>query len=450
LTTGARVPPNILFILDDSGSMAFDAMPASAVTSDWKTRTYVHNTIYYNPAKTYQPWIRANGEPMTGGTSYTAAYGSFNLVGGTTINLGNSSSCRRFNKNYDESNDEFTGTSTSDTRPLVCGGVQTFYVPRSPTGDMSDLSNFYRYQITEGGADIVRAEYGDVTRSNVQVVQIGSQNEATGNLSNSNTSDTLNLASVAANTSLEVTIANMQTGSGNRRFSYYVYSPSGQTVCSGRLNRSSSETCTISPTQAGIYQVYLARYNSENSSYRVSAERFDSNSCENATGGVGWINCSPNTTPTGRSVAAEKINYATWFSYHRTRMKAAKAGASAAFAELGTNVRVGFRTIWQRNGDSTSGNWPRQAVPIPVQYNDGLFDDVTVGGNVYDNRTKWYSRLHNAIGHDGTPLHGALYQAGQYFSSDAATGPYGPQTGADQLACRQNFAILTTDGYWNS
>src|SRR5690606_7983838 len=68
----------------------------------------------------------------------------------------------------------------------------------------------------------------------------------------------------------------------------------------------------------------------------------------------------------------------------------------------------------------------------------------------YDNRTKWYSRLHNAIGHDGTPLHGALYQAGQYFSSDAATGPYGPQTGADQLACRQNFAILTTDGYWNS
>ena len=29
-------------------------------------------------------------------------------------------------------------------------------------------------------------------------------------------------------------------------------------------------------------------------------------------------------------------------------------------------------------------------------------------------------------------------------------GPYGPQAGAGQYSCRQNFSILTTDGYWNS
>src|SRR5690606_20013860 len=57
LTTGARVPPNILFVLDDSGSMAFDAMPANSVSSNWTTRTYVHNAVYYNPAKTYLPWV---------------------------------------------------------------------------------------------------------------------------------------------------------------------------------------------------------------------------------------------------------------------------------------------------------------------------------------------------------------------------------------------------------
>src|SRR5690606_11575231 len=87
LTTGARVPPNILFILDDSGSMAFDAMPADSIGNDWRNRTYVHNAVYYNPAKDYQPWIGANGEPLKGGTSYSAVYGSFNLVGGTTIDL---------------------------------------------------------------------------------------------------------------------------------------------------------------------------------------------------------------------------------------------------------------------------------------------------------------------------------------------------------------------------
>lgn len=129
-------------------------------------------------------------------------------------------------------------------------------------------------------------------------------------------------------------------------------------------------------------------------------------------------------------------------------MKAAKAGASAAFSEIGTNVRVGFRTIWQRNG-LTTGNWPTHAKPIPVAYNNGLFEDVTVGGTTHDNRTKWYSRLHGALGQSGTPLHGALHQAGRYFSDDSTSGPYGPQTGNDQLACRQNFAILTTDGYWN-
>src|SRR5690606_6390060 len=73
-----------------------------------------------------------------------------------------------------------------------------------------------------------------------------------------------------------------------------------------------------------------------------------------------------------------------------------------------------------------------------------------IGGFTYDNRTKWYSRLHNAIGSSGTPLHGALHQAGLYFSSDAADGPYGPQTGGNQLACRQNFSMQTTAGYWNA
>ena len=448
LTTGARVPPNILFILDDSGSMAFDAMPASEVTSDWKTRTYVHNTVYYNPFKTYQPWIQANGKPMTGGTSYRAVYGSFNLVGGTTIDLSDPNSCQRYNRNHDATTDEYSRSGGT----LVCGGVQTFYVPRdtsnSNTAYLSNIANYYRYQITAGGTDVVRAEYGVVERSNQQAVLIDGASPRTGELTN-NTALTHWLASVPANVTLDIEIRNTEGRNNTRNMSYRVDSPAGETVCSGSRSKGQSVTCTVFPTEAGQYTIVLQRTSGRNVTYSLSAGRYTTNSCDGLASGNGWINCTPNTTPTGRSIEDEKTNYATWFSYHRTRMKAAKAGASAAFAELGTNVRVGFRTIWQRNGSNTSGNWPRQDVPIPVQYNDGLFDDVTVGGNVYDNRTKWYSRLHNAIGYGGTPLHGALYQAGQYFSSDAATGPYGPQTGADQLACRQNFVILTTDGYWN-
>ena len=346
LVTGARVPPNILFILDDSGSMAFDAMPADSI-SGWQGRAYPHNTIYYNPAKTYQPWVKADGSLMTGGTSYGDVYASFNLVGGvnTTIDLSNSSSCRRYNKNNDATSDVLSSGGTQ-----VCGGTQTFYVPK----DLSDTSstylgnqkNFWRYQIHPDGV-IIRSDYGPRTGSSF-------------------------------------------------------------------------------PYNRGL----------------------DNRGCSTGTGDD-FRNCTV-ALPATRDATAEKANYATWFSYHRTRMKAAKAGASAAFNDLGTGVRVGFRTIWERNGSVTTGNWPRQAVPIPVQYNDGLFDDVVISGNNYDNRTKWYSRLHGAIGNNGTPLHGALDKAGRYFSSNAVDGPYGPQVIANQISCRKNFSILTTDGFWNN
>lgn len=349
LTTGARVPPNILFILDDSGSMAFDAMPANSL-SNWHSRSYINNAVYYDPRKEYSPWLGADKLPLSGGTSYNAVYGSYNLVGGTTIDLSDRSSCHRFNRNQSsDTTDEWPSWDSRGT--LVCGGVQTFYVPIDPAGSLTSRSNFYRYQILEDGRII----------QSIWTSRSGSSPNWNNGLSDSGCPENSD--------------GNYASGTGNA-----------------------------------------------------------------------WRDCS-RRTPTGRTEAEERENYATWFSYHRTRMKAAKAGASAAFSELGEDVRVGFRTIWQRNGSTTSGNWPRQAVPIPVQYNDGRFEDKE-GANL-DNRTKWYARLHGSIGRSGTPLHGALHQAGKYFSSAGANGPYGPQTGTAQLACRQNFAILTTDGYWN-
>src|SRR3546814_3052996 len=59
-----------------------------------------------------------------------------------------------------------------------------------------------------------------------------------------------------------------------------------------------------------------------------------------------WINADGVSFT--RTIAEEWHNYALWYSYHRTRMKAAKAGAGAAFAGLSNDLRVGFDTIWQR------------------------------------------------------------------------------------------------------
>lgn len=334
LTTDTRVAPNILFVLDDSGSMAFDAMPSNSIGSGWSNRSYINNSVYYDPRRTYTPWLNADGSQMTGGTSYDAVYGDFNLASGGTIDLGNGSSCRRYNRNDDAT----SGVMSGNNGTQVCGGTQTFYVPIDLTATTANQNQVYRYQIHTDGR-IVRSQLGTRTRGE----------------------------------------NNRDCGNGNND----------------------------------------------------------------------WGSCTY-ATPTGRSEAAEKANYATWFSYHRTRMKAAKAGAGEAFTKVGVNVRVGFRTIWGRNGSSTNDNWPTQNVPIPVNNNSGLFDNPNGPDGANNNRTRWYQRLYGAIGYSGTPLHDALHNAGVYFSSNASNGPYGPEAAVNQFSCRQNFSILTTDGYWNN
>lgn len=137
-----------------------------------------------------------------------------------------------------------------------------------------------------------------------------------------------------------------------------------------------------------------------------------------------------------RTLAQEKQNFANWFSYHRTRAKVAKAGTSYAFNDSSVfnadnEYRVGFTTIWQRN-----------EYRIPVGTDNGLFRST--------NRDTWFDRLFNATASSTTPLIPALNRAGLYFEENGSGGPWGPQANGAQFQCRQNFSILTTDGYWNN
>lgn len=438
LTTGSRVAPNILFILDDSGSMAFDYMPdaiPSTSTPNVARYAYTRNTLSYNPATTYRPWVQANGLRMSGGTSYSAVYGSFNRAGGGTINLGDSSSCRRFNYNNNATTDEFDSWSNSGTQ--VCGGQQTFYVPKDTSQTsatyLGDGTNYYRYDILEGGAGIVRSVWGRVVQSDNSITV----SPASGTVRR-NGSNTHNLATVPANARLTISIR-----SSLRSVIYEVRRPGGGVACNGQVNEGNTATCTVASTDAGIYRLIATRWNQTNTdaSYTISASYQTTNRCGNGTGTNDWIDCTSALPNSSRTLAEELSNYATWFSYHRSRMKAAKAGASEAFSTLDGKVRVGFRAIWGRSGTTFN---------IPVNDgNDGRFIDST-GDVTTTSRSTWYTYLQNVIGYNGTPLHDALDGAGAYFSTSGSSGPYGPQSGNGQYSCRQNFAILTTDGYWNN
>ncbi len=62
----AAVKPNILFVLDDSGSMDWEYMPDRWATGAARpaTSSHVCNSIYYNPAVTYAPPKNADGTEL--------------------------------------------------------------------------------------------------------------------------------------------------------------------------------------------------------------------------------------------------------------------------------------------------------------------------------------------------------------------------------------------------
>jgi Tfp pilus assembly protein, tip-associated adhesin PilY1 len=308
LQSGTVAPPNILFILDDSTSMADDYMPDKLSNVEYLRKNHTTNTIYYNPRITYKPWTKADGTPMTGGTSYYAAYTSSQLASGSTTDL-----------------------SKSD---------QVYYAPKTKSAQpvsSGNYSDYYRFRIYKNKSDMLieRCEYNKVT-------------------------------------------------SGTPKWDKNCGNESSVSFDNGEITRTVDEELT---------------------------------------------------------------NFATWYSYHRTRMKVAKAAAGNAFFSLGENYRVGYTTIGHTY--KTAGKTPiKYRIPVQNATENDQDQDLFRGSN----KEAWFNYIYeeDASGYTRyTPLRAALQGAGEYFKETGADGPWGPETGNNQVACRQNFAILTTDGYWN-
>lgn len=454
LASGVRVAPNILFILDDSGSMAwaninngsianitgtggFTSSPdANGVGSgtgigsestgktDMYMQNYVTNTLYYDPSVDYEPWMDFDGNRVTGGTGYTTVYDADKYV-------------------------THTGAGTNGGSKNLSLKMQTFYVPRNPSSTnttyLSTADNYYRYQIVSGGGDVVRAVYGRVTSTSGAVTVSPASGSVAGTATNTHT-----ITSVPAGSKLTVKFT---SPSSSKTVLFYLKNPGGGEECNKSINAGDSDTCTVNSTDSGNYKVEVKRWSSkaDAATYNLSATYSSTNSCDGESDGTyGWINCT-SALPTTRDLDAEKVNFATWYSYYRTRTKAAKGGAAEAFNPLNRKVRVGFRTIWERS-----------TFDIPVgDGNDGRFVNGKLSEGdaaVTTSRSKWFNRLFAADASSGTPLQDALNKAGLYYSSKDSSGalladgdgPYGPEKGTAQLSCRQNFSILTTDGFWNT
>lgn len=89
--TSGEVKPNVMIVLDDSGSMGWTHLP-DHVRSLRTTKGYKSvqcNGIYYNPLITYSPPVKADGTSYSNVDFYNAPYNGFN-ASSTKVNLSTS------------------------------------------------------------------------------------------------------------------------------------------------------------------------------------------------------------------------------------------------------------------------------------------------------------------------------------------------------------------------
>ena len=144
----------------------------------------------------------------------------------------------------------------------------------------------------------------------------------------------------------------------------------------------------------------------------------------------------PMTDLVSSLTAAQKTNYANWYSYYRKREYIAKRALSQIIKD--SSARIGLGSLHNHN-----------SIRTPVKD----IDDITtpVDTTAKTNKNNLLGNLFNIRSSNGTPLRLGLENVGEYFSGNLS-GTWGASpilSSAQGGQCQKNFAIVMSDGFWN-
>jgi type IV pilus assembly protein PilY1 len=414
LTLQPSIPPNIVLMLDDSGSMAWDYMPdasylagqVTGVDENGYQDTYVPmdglrsssvNGTYYNPKITYNVPVKADG------SSYAVPTG----LGGAYF-------------------DPFSSTSATVDVTMHASTQMCSYNNYSASNCPSSLLyDFPYYTAFPSGT----AAY----LPTVQQCKYGYTLDPT----------------------TGVCYAKSSWNSWRQQYTkvYSAYSCN-----SGDTYNNSTGWCE--PSGTTVSYTYLFTYTTvDGAGNYVRNYVGKSSDCTTAKASSAWksgASCTDDSDESGvaapNNVQAGK-NIAIWFSYYRKRILMAKSGLMTAFSTLDPKYRVGFGSIDNNGYSAISGlgtsNYKKfndQYIAYVKPFGDGS------SGSQKSNFWNWVTSISP---NNGTPLREALDAVGAYYktsqpwqtmSSDPVADP---TTNTPELACRQSYTILTTDGFWN-
>jgi type IV pilus assembly protein PilY1 len=391
-----KTKPNILFILDNSGSMGWDYMPddvntaAVSYTTTYGYKSAQCNGVAYDPTYTYVPPVKADGSSYpaavftnamaNGYTPKPPTYGSTYSSSSTeTTNLG--SKTFRFTDGG-----TFLGFGGSGLPSWANGTTISIEDPANPNhwmiGTVTDTGSNQCAGFGLFGICLSGSSYRDVV---INVTQVN--------------------------------------GSG-------ASSPWGLTAFS-QDNLTGSTYYNYTGTQTKMGWTYTAA--------GVANTTFKNECISHPGTPAGEAGDGKFTGVVLTAASAEAQNYANWYQYYRTRMLMTRSGAGRAFQPLTNRYRIGFTTINDTDITESSSWTDIQAGQAFLHVKD--FDSTQ--------RSDFLDRLYNTDANGGTPLRAALSKAGRYFAAQLAGQTSGTYKDPVQYACQRNYAFLSTDGYWN-
>lgn len=472
------VKPNVLFVLDDSGSMDWDFMPdwacasysvtnsscnntgedPSSTRSEALFRNSAYNGVYYNPATTYVTPVLYNADGSVNTTTYPSqtsantsawtavkndGYGVqisgttdltaknkyfYTLVAGEWCNSSRLTDCQTSSTVAYANPATLRWCNSSATSTAASPAVNScqasfnstsgygFTWARAPSPNLTT--------ITIGGNTTTATAVSSITVNNQQILSAA-------------TAASTNASTVAAAIAVNINKCTAAIAGACQVSGYTAYAVAGVVTIAAPLPANISYTPVI--TKSGTLTATTAAFAvgtvpGASLLTVITPDRDNYPYPGTSAKAAKRLDCAGTVC----TYAEEMTNYANWWAYYRTRMQTMKSATSNAFAAMDSAADV-------------AGNVSRFRVGYMSLNNNTSHDFLNLNEFKTAQKNGWFTKLFAANPSNSTPLRHALSTAGRLYAGKLNGTSLNGSTVTDplQYSCQQNYTILSTDGYWN-
>lgn len=508
-TVGASVvKPNVLLIMDNSGSMGWEHMPDDSAMGYgfYGLRSNQCNQIYYTPSITYKTPLNSAGVAKAD-SLYTAAYSSYtSTITSGVANVISSGAIVDLTKSFraslpdpyislvgDTSGEpayyySYSGTQLSPTQKLLAISGTTFIEECSLGGTGPTPSAispvFTKIALKATGSTSAAIVVSGTSNTTVSGIVINGTQQIMSAPSIASTLDSVVANSIATKINA---CTSSQTGScttsgghgyvatiaGYKKASLTVAGSTSTAVSGILINgiQVMSGVSTSSATSSQVAQNILTKIN-DCTTAKVGActvvgghgyTAVRSGSAINitstsgsfvtivATASSGTMTFTPSFSDTVVTVSNIADTTASMIvSIGSGSMTVVPTVTIASVAQL-TNFANWYsfhrsRMLTMKTSTGIAFNNLTNAYRVGLSKISQADGTPLVPAAIFNSaqRASWYSAFYNITISGSTPLRDALSNAGRYYA-----GLLAGVTDPVEYSCQQNFSILTTDGYWN-